>query len=87
MDTFEAEYSYITNDGPKFYFKTNKNAPKYKIVTYDLKEGVFKDLIAERDAEVLQYAACVDETNLVVVHLKDVKVCVIYVRYICNMLT
>lgn len=74
VDTFEAEYSYITNDGSKFYFKTNKNAPKYKIVYYDLNEGSFKDVIGERPDQVLQFAACVDESNLVVVHLKDVKV-------------
>jgi len=29
VDKFEAEYSYITNEGNVFYFKTNLNAPRF----------------------------------------------------------
>ena len=36
MDNFEAEYDFITNDGSKFLFKTNKDAPNYKLITIDM---------------------------------------------------
>lgn len=29
VDTYEAEFDYITNDGSLFYFKTNLDAPLY----------------------------------------------------------
>ncbi len=30
IDNFDAAYSYIANDGPIFYFKTNLDAPRYR---------------------------------------------------------
>jgi len=39
VDNFDAAYDYITNDGPIFYFKTNLNAPKYKIVSLDFSKA------------------------------------------------
>jgi protease II len=36
IDTFEAEYSYITNEGNKFYFRCNLDAPKYKVISFDI---------------------------------------------------
>ncbi len=35
-DKFEAEYSYVTNVGSTFYFKTNLSAPRYRIITVDV---------------------------------------------------
>jgi prolyl oligopeptidase len=32
---FDAEYSFLDNDGPVFYFKTNKDAPRGKVVAID----------------------------------------------------
>ena len=32
---FEADYTFIDNDGPVFWFKTNKNAPRGKVVAID----------------------------------------------------
>ena len=32
---FDAEYQFIDNDGPVFWFKTNKNAPRGKVVAID----------------------------------------------------
>jgi len=76
VDTFEAEYSYITNDGPLFYFKTNKHAPKYKVVSLDFsdttKAAVFVDLLPESE-DPLQSANVVAEDKLVVTYLHDVK--------------
>jgi prolyl oligopeptidase len=33
VDCFLHEFEYITNEGSKFWFKTNMNAPRYKVVT------------------------------------------------------
>ncbi|WZO99391.1 prolyl oligopeptidase family serine peptidase [Isosphaeraceae bacterium EP7] len=32
---FDAEYTFLDNEGPVFYFKTNKDAPKGKVVAID----------------------------------------------------
>ena len=32
---FDAEYQFIDNDGPVFWFKTNKDAPRGKVVAID----------------------------------------------------
>ena len=34
---FEAEYTFIDNDGPVFWFKTNKDAPRGKVVAIDIR--------------------------------------------------
>ena len=36
MDAFDASYSYLTNEGNRFYFRTNNNAPKYRVVAVDV---------------------------------------------------
>jgi hypothetical protein len=32
VDNFDNKYDYITNDGRTFFFLTNRDAPKYKVV-------------------------------------------------------
>ncbi|ORX94707.1 prolyl endopeptidase-like protein [Basidiobolus meristosporus CBS 931.73] len=74
VDNMEAEYTYVANDNSVFYFKTNLNAPKYKIVKYDLdnpQEG-FVDVISEHNG-VLERVHCTNKENLVIVYLEDVK--------------
>ncbi|ORX94708.1 hypothetical protein K493DRAFT_337689 [Basidiobolus meristosporus CBS 931.73] len=74
VDNLDAEYSYVANDNSVFYFKTNLNAPKYKIVKCDLdnpQEG-FVDVISEQDG-VLETVRCTNKENLVTVYLEDVK--------------
>ena len=38
MDKFEADYDYVTNDGPLVFFHTDKNAPLYQLVRINLEE-------------------------------------------------
>ena len=33
VDDFEAGYSYVANDGDRFVFRTNLDAPNYKLVS------------------------------------------------------
>jgi prolyl oligopeptidase len=36
IDDFEAEYDFVGNDGPVFYFKTDKGAPRGRVVAVDV---------------------------------------------------
>ncbi|CAG8692137.1 10693_t:CDS:10, partial [Ambispora leptoticha] len=75
VDKFEAEYDYLTNNGTVFYFKTNLNSPRCKVVKYDLAnpdEG-FTDLVPQHSVDVLTSALVVHETNLVTIYMHDVK--------------
>ena len=36
VDKFEADYTFIGNDGETFYFKTDKDAPRAKLVKVDV---------------------------------------------------
>jgi len=71
VDKFEAEYSFIGNDGSKFYFKTDKNAPKGKIVVVDVLEANknWKDLIPQA-ADTLESVSLINN-QLVLGYLKD----------------
>lgn len=81
---FEHDYEYITNTGSKFVFRTNRNAPNYRLVVIDFDTGKpvednkedpwpMTDLVEESTDEVLEWAACVNETQLILCYLKDVK--------------
>lgn len=37
VDNFENEYSFIGNDGPVFYFKTDLNAPRKRVIAIDIR--------------------------------------------------
>ena len=50
MDKFEASYDFIDNDGPVFFFKTDKNAPRARVVAIDTRtpqEANWKQVIGE----------------------------------------
>jgi Prolyl oligopeptidase, N-terminal beta-propeller domain len=36
VDTFENKYSYVTNEGRTFWFRSNLNAPRYKVIKMQL---------------------------------------------------
>lgn len=74
--TFEAEYSYLTNDGPVFWFQTTLNAPNKRIVKYDLSapEKGFVKVIPESKKDVLDDVTVIDNDKLVLTYLSDVKV-------------
>jgi prolyl oligopeptidase len=49
---FDAEYDFIDNEGPVFYFKTNKDAPRGKVIAVDTRNPArehWVDLIPESD--------------------------------------
>jgi prolyl oligopeptidase len=43
VDNFDHEYSFIDNDGPVFYFKTDLNAPRRRVVAIDTRKPAADD--------------------------------------------
>jgi prolyl oligopeptidase len=73
VEGLENEWSLVGNQGTRFFWSTNKGAPRSKIVTMDVAEAapVARDLIAE-DQAVLQSANIVGGT-IVASYLVDAK--------------
>ncbi|XP_066268669.1 prolyl endopeptidase-like [Branchiostoma lanceolatum] len=75
-DNFDAEYEYIANEGTVFTFKTNLNAPRYKLINIDFSKpemDQWTDLVPESETDVMEWTACVNEDKLVLCYLHDVK--------------
>ena len=49
IDDFEQEYSFVTNEGNTFYFVTDLDAPKKKVVTIDVETGERETVIPESE--------------------------------------
>lgn len=74
---FEADYEYVTNNGSKFIFRTNKDAPNYRLVVIDFNDPdptKWTELIPEHSKDVLDWAKAINNNNLIVCYLSDVKV-------------
>lgn len=72
ISDFDAEYSFITNDGPIWYMQTNRDAPRGRIIAADIRKPAkdgWKDVVPE-GADVLQYADAFDN-QLVCVYMHD----------------
>ncbi|XP_060769797.1 prolyl endopeptidase [Neoarius graeffei] len=76
IDNFDAEYEYVTNEGTVFTFKTNLDAPRYRLINVDFAHPApsqWKELIPQHDKDVLVFAACTYSSFLCVCYLHDVK--------------
>ncbi|XP_058987085.1 prolyl endopeptidase-like [Musca domestica] len=76
IEKFECDYEYITNNGSKMYFRTNKNASNYRIIMIDFenpREENWQTLIPEHATDVLDAVRCVNEDKLIIHYLHDVK--------------
>ncbi|XP_066515253.1 prolyl endopeptidase [Hoplias malabaricus] len=76
IDNFDAEYEYVTNEGTVFTFKTNLDAPRYRLINVDFSEPAqsqWKELISQHDKDVIVFATCSYSTHLFVCYLHDVK--------------
>lgn len=58
IDNFDAQYSYITNCGDLFYFSTNLNATRNRVVAIDVVKSTstlqLKEIVPEHDTDVLE---------------------------------
>lgn len=67
----------MTNVGTKAIFRTNKNAPNFKLIAIDLldyKEDKWTELLPEHPDNVLDWATAVDGDKFVACYIQDVKV-------------
>ncbi|MEQ2249573.1 hypothetical protein ILYODFUR_030791, partial [Ilyodon furcidens] len=56
IDNFDAEYEYVTNEGTLFTFKTNLDAPRYRLINIDFAspdQRNWKELIPQHDKDVI----------------------------------
>jgi prolyl oligopeptidase len=72
LEQFDAAYDFIANDGPVFYFRTDKNAPKSRVIAIDIRKPAqeqWKELVPEA-AETLTSANIINK-QLVLNYLTD----------------
>jgi prolyl oligopeptidase len=74
IGNFEHEYSFVGNDGPVFYFKTNHNAPMGRLVAIDTQHPETKDWkeIIPQAKESLQ-GVHITGNLFIATYLKDAK--------------
>jgi prolyl oligopeptidase len=74
LNDFDASYQYITDQGSIFYFRTNWQAPNYRVVAIDVdnpQKEHWEEVVPERD-HVLQQVEPVGD-QLALEYLEDVK--------------
>jgi prolyl oligopeptidase len=65
----------LANDEDRFYFKTNLNSPRSKVVTFDVSapEKGFIDIIPQHEKDVLEDAGAIANNYLYTHYMQDVK--------------
>lgn len=56
IDNFDAEYEYVTNEDTVFTFKTNLDAPRYRLINIDFAspaQSQWIELIPQHDKDVI----------------------------------
>jgi prolyl oligopeptidase len=64
LDDFDASYSFVDNDGPVFYFHTNLDAPRYRLIAIDItrpERENWREIIPEQE-DVLNWVTVVHNT-------------------------
>jgi len=69
IDQFEADYSFIGNDGPVFWFRTDLDAPRGRVISIDIKDRTVQEIIPQA-AETLDDVSLL-HNQFVVAYLKD----------------
>ncbi|MGE0406737.1 MAG: prolyl oligopeptidase family protein [Candidatus Korobacteraceae bacterium] len=72
LNAFDADYRFIDNDGPVFWFQTDNSAPRYRVIAVDTRNpqpANWKTLIPESEATL--EAVNVIDNKFVARYLKD----------------
>eukprot|EP01124_Arcella_intermedia_P008269 TRINITY_DN151_c0_g1_i1.p1 TRINITY_DN151_c0_g1~~TRINITY_DN151_c0_g1_i1.p1 ORF type:complete len:722 (-),score=138.40 TRINITY_DN151_c0_g1_i1:410-2575(-) len=72
IDSFDAQYQLITNQESLFYFFTNLAAPRYRVISMDIKEPSTVYEVLPQTDHVLSFAECVNHNKLLVCYIRDV---------------
>jgi prolyl oligopeptidase len=87
IKNFEAGYDFIDNEGPNFYFKTNKDAPRGRVIGIDINrpfEAAWSQIVPEM-SETLRSASRVGG-RIFANYLKDAHTQVLYFDMLGNIL-
>ncbi len=68
-DNYENEYELVETDGTDFFIRTNKDAPRYKVIKYDSVSGEFSELISQTDY-VMDSVSFIND-KFIVTYMKD----------------
>lgn len=82
MDNFQAQYSYITNEGNVFTFRSNLDAPRYCLINIDIQKPEpehwttlipqhEQDVMGETNKEVLLDVSSQDLLSRLLVYLSE----------------
>ena len=74
LDAFDAGYAFLSNDGPIFHFRTDRDAPKGRVVAVDIRNpeaSRWRELIPEQPSALDQ--ALVVGDHFVINYLEDAK--------------
>ena len=69
INQFEADYSFIGNDGPIFWFRTDLDAPRGRVVAIDIRDKTVQEIIPEA-TETLDDVSLLNN-QFVLSYLKD----------------
>ncbi|KAH7344156.1 prolyl oligopeptidase [Rhizoctonia solani] len=79
INDWNASYSVLANDGPRFYIKTNKDAPNYRVMTIDIsneervKSLSFTPFIDEDPEAPIEQIKAINQDTWAAVYSRDVK--------------
>jgi len=72
LDAADAEYTFIGNDGPVFYFKTDLNAPRGRIIAIDTRQterANWQEIVPQRD-NVISFVLLANH-QFVIIYMHD----------------
>ena len=72
FDDFDADYGFIDNVGTTFYFHTNKDAPRYRVVSVDISQPTALHELVPQGEEKLESVSIVGD-QLICERLKDAR--------------
>ena len=67
----------MTNDGPEFIFRTNKDAPNYRLIKINFEKPEpehWTTLVPEHSSDVLVWSIAAAGDKLILCYIRDVKV-------------
>lgn len=73
---FKSDFEYISNNGPKFIFRTNHGASNYHIIEIDFEnhsEENWRVIVPEHPNDVLDWAKPINTNFIVTCYIRDVK--------------